>query len=376
MKKIFFTPLWIVILMFAGGQAFGATAKPLAIYFIDVGPGVGNATLVVSPSGQSMLLDAGDASAGARVLEVIRQAGVKQIDYMVVTHYHSDHFGSVPMLAQHLRIVNFVDHGPTVEYGHDFAWWRQRRAPWVHPDKGKQYDDFYNTYPKVRATGHHIVVKPGDKIPIQGMDATVLTAADKGLAHPLPGAGQPDPACADVKPRVEDDAEDAQSIGVLITYQKFRFVYLGDLTWNPSYRLFCPDNKVGRVDAYVVTHHGESLIPSLGPYYEGLTCCNKAEVDGLQPRVAFLSVGPKLWGKWGNGDAIQRVRSSPGLEDVWQTNYLTGPGLQSVTSPKKFCADIGTTDKEPQYIELTAEPDASFTVTNSRNKFTKHYAAH
>jgi competence protein ComEC len=375
MKKTFTMSVLAFALIFLQAPAYGKSAKPLTIYAIDVGPGVGNATLVVSPSGQSMMLDAGSTFTAQRVLEAIREAGVKRIDYMVVTHYHSDHFGGVPYLAQHLQIVNFVDHGPTVEYGRNDAWWKARREPWFHPGMGERYDDFYDTYLKVRATGHHLLVKPGDKIPIRGINVTVLTAGEKELTHPLPGAGEPNPACADVKLRQEDDAEDGQSIGVLITYGKFRFVYLGDLTWNPSYRLFCPDNKVGAVDAYIVTHHGMSLVPALGPYSLGTNCCNKAEVYGLHPRVAILSVGPLGWRGNGNGDSLQTVRSSPGLEDMWQTNYLVGGGLHPYTSDKKFCANIGTTGKKAEFIKLDAEPNGSFTITNSRNQFSKSYPA-
>jgi competence protein ComEC len=111
----------------------------------------------------------------------------------------------------------------------------------VKPGKTKQYNDFYNGYLKIRSGGHPNVAKPDDKIPITGIDVMVLTAAGKGLTYPLPGAGAPNPACRDVKPRMEDDAEDGQSIGVLIAYHSFRFVSLGDLTWDVSYRLFCPD---------------------------------------------------------------------------------------------------------------------------------------
>jgi competence protein ComEC len=120
MKKIIFGMVWVALMTLETERGFATTSGPLRIYFIDVGGG--NAFLAVSPSGESMLLDAGTAQSAPHILDVIRKTGVKQIDYMVVTHYHSDHCGGVPYLAQHLRIVNFVDHGPTVEYGRSWAW--------------------------------------------------------------------------------------------------------------------------------------------------------------------------------------------------------------------------------------------------------------
>jgi len=98
-------------------------------------------------------------------------------------------------------------------------------------------------------------------------------------------AGQPNPFCSQVDKRAEDDAEDGQSVGVVVSGGKFRFIYLGDLTWNSSTRLFCPVNRVGTVDAYLVTHHAQAMTNELGDYYAGLSCCSIAEVRALHARV-------------------------------------------------------------------------------------------
>jgi competence protein ComEC len=307
---------------------------------------------------------------------------VKQIDYMVASHYHSDHMGGIPYLAQNIRIVNYVDHGQNVEYGKSDEWWKERRAPMFHPGIAKKYDETYDSYAKARATGHHIVVNAGDTIPFQGIEVRAVTSAGKTLNKPLQGAGNPNPACAHVDLRAVDDAEDAQSVGLLISYGKFRFIDLGDLTWNVSYRLFCPDNKVGMVDAYLITHHADSLKQSLGPYFWGLSCCSKAEVYGLHPEVAILSLGPKSLvlslgskslGDLGSGDGLQTVRSSPGLEDVWQTNYLIAGREKEYTAPEKYCANIGTTDGTSEFIKLVSQSTGSFAVINSRTGFSKEY---
>lgn len=358
----------------AAGVAAGDPAPhaSLDIYFIDVGRSVGNATLIVSPEGRTMLLDAGPSA--PRVLDVLEQIGVKKIDTLVTTHYHADHFGATTELAQQVEIGNFIDHGPSVEFGKDDEWWKKRRAPWFREGMGKEYDKRYRAYVDACPQSRHSVVKAGDVFPMAGFEVKVVCSAGKGLAAPLPGAGQENPACADGDRRSEDDAEDAQSIGVLVSFGRFRFVYLGDLTWNMSRSLFCPRNLIGTVDAYLITHHAQSFPKELGDYYQGLSACPKAEVHGLRPRVAFLSLGA-LGHRQGTSEAMENVRSSPGLEDVWQTNYIEAGGERNHNSDKRFCANIGGKNERVRFIKLSAQRDGSFTVTNSRTQFAKTYAA-
>jgi hypothetical protein len=204
------------------------------------------------------------------------------------------------------------------------------------------------------------------------VEVRVLCAGGKVLDKPLPGAGQKNPACADVARRADDDAEDAQSIGVRLRLGKFRFVYLGDLTWNLEHDLFCPVNRVGTVDAYLVTHHAQSFARDMGDYYHGLSACPRSEVHGLRPRVAILSLGA-AGHRQGTPEAIKTVRSSPGLEDVWQTNWVEAGGEKEHNSPRDFCASVGPMRGPARYIKLSAAADGSFTMLNSRNNFTKKY---
>jgi len=202
----------------------------------------------------------------------------------------------------------------------------------------------------------------------------VLSAAGKIIARPLKGAGEPNAACAEVEKRADDDAEDGQSVGVLVAAGRFRLIYLGDLTWNTANSLFCPNNRVGTVDAYLITHHAQSLKKSLGDYYFGLSCCSIAEVRGLHPRVAFLSMGAEGHAA-GDSSAMDVVRASPGLEDLWQTNKVTAGGEAATNPPDQFIANIGGPPGEQvPFLKMVAGADGSFTVTNSRNGFTKQYA--
>ncbi|HEY6167514.1 MAG TPA: MBL fold metallo-hydrolase, partial [Verrucomicrobiae bacterium] len=216
-------------------------------YFIDVT--LGNATLVVSPAGESMLLDTGTARTTGRVLETLKAASAQRIDHLLLTHYHDDHFGAAAELAEKIPVGEFIDHGPSVESDKNDAWWQARRGPWFKPGKGQLYDESFAAYEKARAKNEHRVVKAGDVIPVKGLFVQVLTAGGKVITKPLKGAGGANPVCKDFERRAPDDAEDAQSIGVLVQFGKFRFVYLGDLSWNESGGLFCPEDKVGPVDA-------------------------------------------------------------------------------------------------------------------------------
>jgi beta-lactamase superfamily II metal-dependent hydrolase len=314
-------------------------AQTLQVYFIDVEGG--QATLIVSPSGESLLVDTGWPDAGGRdadrIVSAARLAGLKQIDYLVVTHYHMDHVGGVPQLAARIPIRTFVDHGPSVE-------------------SGPQADQLVSAYRSVRDTGGHLLAKPGDLIPIRGIKVQVLTAAGDEISKPLPGAGAPNPLCAGAKRKDNDPSENAQSIGMLITYGKFRMIDLGDLTWNKELGLACPDNKIGAVDVYLSTHHGLDLsgAPPL--------------VQALHPLVAITNNGAK---KGGSPEAWQTVHSSPGLEDIWQLHYALAGGKAN-NAPEAFIANLEE-HCQGNWIKLSAEPDGKFTVTNGRNGKTKAY---
>ena len=346
-----------------------AAAPPATFYLVDIGHG--NVAFVVSPSGETMLLDCGPSYVVDRIYNFMQQNGIQKIDYLVISHFEDDHMGAVAALAKKVQIVNYVDHGESVTYGKSDEWWKGRRSPWWRPGIGEVDNKRMDAYKAARATGHHILVKPGDKPPVKGLDVVVVAAAGQNIARPLAGGGQPNSACPQVEKRAEDDAEDGQSVGVVIGNGKFRFIYLGDMTWNNSYRLFCPRNMIGTVDAYLVTHHAQSMNTDLGEYYGGLSCCSLAEVQGLHPRVGLLSMGSQGH-KYGTPDAMKAVRSL-GI-DLWQTEKISAGGEAGLNAPDDYIANIGGPRSEQvPYLKLVANPDSSFAVSNSRNNFTKNY---
>jgi beta-lactamase superfamily II metal-dependent hydrolase len=358
--------LAVAALAAAFPPAQNRTSKPLDIYVIDVEGG--NATLFVSPSGESLLIDTGNAGPAAardagRILAAMKDAGLQQIDHLIITHWHGDHFGGLAELASHTTIREFIDHGPNVQ-------------------PAAAADEFLEkTYPFLYAKAKHTVAKPGDKIPMAGLDVRVVTSAGQTIKTPLPGAGAPNAYCANFKAS-ENNAEDPQSVGTHITFGKFRTVHLGDLTRNKEFELMCPNNRLGTVDVLLGLHHGQASSNS------------EVMVHALHPRVAIMNDGTR---KGGEPEVMKTVHSSPGLEDLWQIHFSQLSG-QEYTVPGVFIAN--TVDQQqpampiapipaPQpgpgappppahngmayWIKVSAHQDGSYTVTNTRNGFSKTY---
>jgi beta-lactamase superfamily II metal-dependent hydrolase len=354
MRKLL-TLVFLLLIVFSGATASAQTPKPLNVYFIDVEGG--QSTLFVTPSGQSLLVDTGWAGArdADRIVAVAKQAGVSQIDYLVLTHYHGDHAGGVVDLAARIPIKTFVDHGPPME--------ETRNVPQA-----------FAAYLPVREKAQHIVAELGARLPIKGAEFQIVSAAAQTITKPLPGAGAANPLCAEFQPKdeVKDPlvgGENKASVGMVITLGKFRMVDFGDLTWNKEHDLACPNNLIGTIDLYLVSHHGQDIssLPML--------------VHAMHPRVAVMNNGAK---KGGAVATFETLKSSPGLEDLWQLHYAEDAGDHNM--PKDFIANLGVggaanatgvPDEGTVYaILVAARPDGSFTVTNMRNGKSKEYGAH
>ena len=325
----------------------GSRGSVLDVYFVDVEGG--QATLFVSPSGQTLLVDAGNPGErdADRIALVAKQAGVTQIDYFVNTHYHSDHVGGLPQLAARLPIRTFIDHGPNIE---DPA----------AGGTGRGTGQVFNAYVPIRDRGPHVVAKPGDTIPIEGIDVRVVSAAGKLIVNPLPGAGAPNPACEGFQAKDESAnpllaGENAQSVGMVISYDRFRLLDIGDLTWNREHDLACPRNLLGTVDVYLTTHHGMDIsnLPAL--------------VKALSPRVAIMNNGGR---KGGAIATFQTLHALLGLQDLWQLHYAVAAGTEH-NAPEALIANPD--DTTAHYVKISARSDGSFTVSNSRNGFQKEY---
>jgi competence protein ComEC len=318
--RALFASLAVLALLVSAPAAQTKAAKTLDIYVIDTEGG--KATLFVSPSGESVLLDSGNPGARDldRILAVLSEAGVKEIDHLITTHYHVDHIGGLQELATRVPIKHFVDHGTTVE-------------------EREQVQGFQAAYAELYGKAKHTVVKPGDKVPVAGLDWRIVTAGGKAINSPLPGGGKPNPYCADFKPRENTrDPENGQSVGSVVIFGKFRAIDLGDLLWNNEFDLMCPNNPIGTVDVYLTSHHGTDPSGS------------QALVHALQPRVAITQNGTR---KGATVQTSQILNSSPNLEDIWQLHWGYNAGIEHNPSGL-FIANVD----EPSVIAqvLTSPP--------------------
>jgi beta-lactamase superfamily II metal-dependent hydrolase len=360
--------LFTLALGLTSPRAQTGTGKPLDIYVVDVEGG--NATLFVSPSGESLLIDSGNAGAGAerdagRIMAAASAAGLTRIDNLITTHWHGDHYGGMAELAARIPIGTFIDHGPNVQ-----------PAPAT--------DSFLEkAYPQLYAKGRHLVARPGDRIPIAGLDVLVVTSAGQTIKEALPGAGGPNPYCASFK-NGDANAEDPMSVGTYVGFGRFRTIHLGDLTKAKEFELMCPNNRIGRVDVLLGLHHGVDSSNS------------EVSVHALRPRVAIMNNGTR---KGGSPEVMKIVHSSPGLEDLWQMHFSQLSG-QEYTVPGMFIANLldepsadmpvapipapppgpnappaPVHNGEAYWIKVSARGDGSFTVTNGRSRFSKTYGA-
>ncbi len=318
--------------------------QPLTVYFVDVEGG--QATLFITPEGQSMLVDTGwpdhagrDAD---RIAAVAKLAGLDHLDFVLLTHYHTDHVGGVPQLLARIPVVEFIDHGPLRE---------TTDAPTVQG---------YDAYQKLLVQTHtkHLLATPGMKLPLYGLTATVVSADGNMLAAPLPGAGEQNSFCKVSEQRPTDQTENARSVGMVLQYGKLRLIDLGDLTWDKEMQLMCPNDKLGKVDVYVVSHHGWDHSGS------------PAFVDGIAPRVAIMDNGEN---KGGSPSTWEIIEKSPRLQNLWQLHYSAeGGATHNVAAP--YIANLQGKDTG-NYLKLTAYPNGRLVVFNARTGQSQIYPA-
>jgi beta-lactamase superfamily II metal-dependent hydrolase len=339
MKRVTLSITLLVLL------AAPASARDLEIFFIDVEGG--QATLIVTPEGQSLLVDAGYGPRTGRgpevavtrdpdrILAAAHAAGITRIDYLLVTHFHNDHVGGVPALAEKIPILTFIDYGSPL--GTD-----------------RMATNGFRNYAPVREMHEHIEPHPGDRLPLRGLDVDVVSSSGVLLSTPLDGGGQPTAGCDSLENHVEDGTENFRSVGIRLRMGEFRFVDLGDLSGNTLGRIVCPVNLLGRASAYLVAHHGnyDSNVPAL--------------IHALAPQAAILNSSAS---KGGDPNAFATLQSQPQM-DLWQLHASRNERVQN--SPDAFIANVdeGAT---AFWLRLTAKADGSFTIENSRTGFVKRY---
>jgi competence protein ComEC len=313
-----------------------SAAATLDIYFIDVEGG--QSTLIVTTAGESLLVDTGyggnDGRDPKRIAAAARAAGLARIDYLLLTHFHGDHGGGVPELSRLLPIRTFVDHDTAVAND-------ESTAP------------VFTAYAPIRAAGRHIVPKPGDRLPLKGVDVQIVSSDAKTIAEAVDGGDQRNPDCPSTAPAPGEAIENPRSTGFRLRFGRFTFIDLGDLSGQPLYSLFCPTNLLGKADVYLVPHHGGDDVVYPATF-------------AVKPRVAIMNNAEK---KGGSRDAFVNLRKVAGLEDVWQLHKSLAAGAQNY--PDDQVANLDETTAH--WLKVSASDDGSFSVTNGRTGTTRTY---
>jgi len=318
-----------------------SAAETLDIYVIDTCGG--KAMILLTPDGETMLIDAGyprqDDRDTNRIVETAQALGIEQFDYIVATHYDADHAGNIPQVDAKIPGRVFVDHGDVL--------------PTVNERDKKRY---YEPYLEVIGDRKRMSVKPGDVIPMKELKVTVVTSGGDVLSEPLPDAGQPNEFCdTATKPDYQDEYDNAASVGLLFEFGGFRMLDLADLLNTIEYKLMCPNNPVGTVDLFMVSHHGFKVSNS------------KFLVHAIHPKVAIMNNGAR---KGGEPEVLDILKSSPGLQDIWQLHYSIAG--KDKNAPVEFIANLEE-KCEGKLIKVSAQRDGTFTVTNTRNNYSKTY---
>jgi competence protein ComEC len=293
-----------------------------------------------------------------RIYAMAGHAGLKKIDYLVISHFHADHVGGLAALSKMIPIGRFFDRGDVIE---------KENQRWL--------DDYHTA-----SAGKRTIVKPGDTIPIKGLQVLVVSSNQELIAKPVNGGG-PNPLCADAERKEPAGPENARGVGVLLTYGTFRYLNLIDLDWAKEMELACPVNRLGKVTLYQTGRHGS---------FDGAGA--PAFLGAIQPQVVVVNNGPrKGMGQVDNSaksnnppgkavapyekNAYLRLANIRGIEGIWQGHLsLLDPDPRHNTVPDMIANLEDTADCKGNWIQASVTRDGKFTVTNGRNGFSKNYA--
>lgn len=321
-------------------SALAALAAPdergLEITWVDVEGGA--ATLIVAPSGESLLVDTGFPGKGdrdaRRIVAAMKELKIRRIDHYLTTHWHLDHFGGIGALAKMVEVGNYYDHGfPEGKHGD------------INPDLKATYLDLTSKKASTR-------LRPGGTIPLKGVTVRVVVA--HGLVEGDTADTPQIKACPTHPAKAEDKSDNAKSVGFVLTLGDFDFLDLGDLTWNVEHRLICPGNKIGKVDVYQVTHHGLD------------TSNHPALLAAVEPTVAVMNNGAT---KGGKPDVYTRLKAVSSIKDVFQVHRAVKSGPE-LNAPPEFVAN-DEAKCEGHVVRLSVTPDGKQYTVAVPSKGTK-----
>ena len=305
----------------------------LDIYFIDVEGGA--ATLFVTPAGETLLIDSGYPDNNGRdrdrIIKVLKEvAGKQQIDHAAVSHWHLDHFGNHASLAAVVPVKNFWDRGIPETLQED-AKFVDRIGPYIAASQKKS---------KKLVPGDLLTLKSGET----PLTAKVVTSSGEVIAND----GPPNPFAAQHKPQADDPTDNAKSISLLFKFGKFSFLTCGDLTWNVEAKLVTPNNPLGKVEMFMVTHHGLEVSN------------NPVLVQAIQPRVTVMCNGPT---KGGHQQTQQTLRATKSITAAFQLHRNVNLKLEEQTPAEFIANQESTAECKGRFVKASVAPGGgSYTV--------------
>jgi len=328
--------------------AAGAQTRTLEIYWIDVEGGA--ATLIVSPSGQSLLYDAGYETGdrdAKRIYAAAKAAGLTKIDYFVLSHFHGDHAGGIPGLAKLIPLGRCFDRGDFIE------------------PMNQQWRDAYMG----ACAGKRTILRAGDTIPLQDVQVDIVASNGHFITRPLAG-GKVNPLCATAETHAPDVPENQLMVGALFTFGRFKFIDLADLDWEAELELTCPYNRIGEVSIWQAGRHG-ALDGAGAPAF----------LYAVRPQVVVVNNGPRkgLGGATaGSPKALSvhydRIAKTPGIEGIWQGHRSMLDADPAHNTSESMTANLEDAQShEGHYIKASVASDGTYTITNSRNGFSRTY---
>ncbi len=320
-----------------------AADRQLAIEWVDVLGGA--ATLIVTPAGESILVDTGwpgfESRDAKRIKAALDRHGLTAIDHLIITHYHTDHYGGVPQLAALVPIKHVYDHGPMAALPED-----------------RNFTQMYAAY-RAAAKDTTTTLKPGDTIALQQgtgpkLTLTVVAASGEVIGGASTAAN---PACAAAVAQPDDTTDNRRSVAFVLRYGQFDFYDAGDLTGDIEAKLACPADRVGAIDLYQVTHHGQA------------NSNNPVLLATLKPTVAVMNNGPR---KGGAAETFQRLKALPSLQALYAIHRSVANTADLNAMPENI-ANLDTPDAGNGFRATVDAAAKTFTITNPRTNETKSF---
>ena len=338
-RSPWFASVLLLVSVWNAPQARAAD-RTLDIYIIDVLGGA--ATLIVTPEAESILIDSGwpglEDRDPKRIEYVLKKvAGLDQLDHLVTTHWHTDHYGGTEGLAKRLKIGKFWDRGLPDLSAPD-------QDSKDYPDGPKANDPLGIAYRKA-SEGRRTALEPGDTLPLKGKVEALVLASGGKVINASPNA-KPNPFCESAPADMPvDPSDNARSLAFRIKLGAFGLLDCGDLTWNVEKDLVCPTNRIGQIDLYLSTHHGSAISnhPTL--------------IQSIEPIVTIIGNGPR---KGGDPQTFQRLKPIPSLKTIYQLHKNAKTGPADNTDPSLIA---NTSETGGTFIKVSVQPDGrSFDV--------------